>query len=165
MRKTYASPGGAQDQLFLPTYDHQGGSACSACDTTQLVTRESRAEDGPEVHYDTIGSANVDIRDGATRELSKEDMRILCLEMEAAGLVETFPSLVIRGICDCADSHKNKRWQPYAAAAAAAYMKELLLMVPSQAVATMEHAADIMKQIGEWIFSFLFDRNLNMGIV
>jgi nucleoside phosphorylase len=92
MRKTYASPGGAQDQLFLPTYDHQGGSACSACDTTQLVTRESRAEDGPEVHYGTIGSANVDIRDGATRELSKEDMRIFCLEMEAAGLVETFPS-------------------------------------------------------------------------
>jgi hypothetical protein len=55
---------------------------------------------------------------------------------------------VIRGICDYADSHKNKRWQPYAAAAAAAYMKELLLMVPFQAVATMEHAADIMKQIG-----------------
>jgi nucleoside phosphorylase len=165
MRKTYASPGAAQDRLFLPTYDHQGGSTCSACDTAQLVARESRAEDGPEVHYGTIGSANVVIKDGAVRELLKEDMRILCLEMEAAGLMETFPSLVIRGICDYADSHKNERWSPYAAAAAAAYMKELLLMIPSQATAMMEHAADIMKQIGEQIFSFLFNRNSKMGIV
>ncbi|CAN9403213.1 unnamed protein product [Alternaria alternata] len=45
---------------------------------------------------------------------------VLCFEMEAAGLMNSFPCLVIRGICDYADSHKNKRWQPYAAATAAA---------------------------------------------
>src|SRR3989440_3608490 len=44
-------------------------------------------------------------------------------EMEAAGLMDSFPCLVIRGICDYADSHENDRWQPYAAAVAAAYAK------------------------------------------
>ncbi|KAJ5666530.1 Nucleoside phosphorylase [Penicillium maclennaniae] len=48
--------------------------------------------------------------------------------MEAAGLMNNYPYLVIRGICDYADSHKNKQWQGYAAASAAAYAKELLLV-------------------------------------
>jgi hypothetical protein len=51
--------------------------------------------------------------------------------MEAAGLMNHFPCLVIRGICDYADSHKNKEWQPYAAGTAAAYAKELLGVIPA----------------------------------
>jgi hypothetical protein len=50
--------------------------------------------------------------------------------MEAAGLMNDFPCLVIRGICDYADSHKNNTWQPYAAATAAAYAKEVLSVIP-----------------------------------
>ena len=56
--------------------------------------------------------------------------------MQVAGLVDTFLCLVIRGICDYADSHKNKQWQPYAAATAAAYAKELLLSVPGWDIAS-----------------------------
>jgi hypothetical protein len=48
--------------------------------------------------------------------------------------MDNFPCLVIRGICDYADSHKNKAWQPYAAATAAAYAKELLYIVPGKSV-------------------------------
>lgn len=48
--------------------------------------------------------------------------------------MDTFPCLVIRGICDYADSHKNKIWQPYAALTAALYAKELLLVIPGQGV-------------------------------
>jgi nucleoside phosphorylase len=59
---------------------------------------------------------------------------VLCVEMEVAGLMDEFPCLVIRGICDYADSHKNKRWQPYAAATAATYAKELLSIIPTQEV-------------------------------
>lgn len=55
---------------------------------------------------------------------------ILCFEMEAVGLMNDFKCLVIRGICDYADSHKNKLWQPYAAAVAAAYATELLSVIP-----------------------------------
>lgn len=40
------------------------------------------------------------------------------------------------GICDYADSHKNKKWQPYAAATAAAYAKEFLSVIPVNRVAT-----------------------------
>jgi hypothetical protein len=46
-----------------------------------------------------------------------------------------FPGLVIKGICDYADSHKNKRWQPYAAGTAAAYAKELLSAISAAEVA------------------------------
>ncbi|KAF3798540.1 hypothetical protein GCG54_00015244 [Colletotrichum gloeosporioides] len=51
---------------------------------------------------------------------------VLCFEMEAAGLMTEFPCIVIRGISDYADSHKNDDWQYYAAATAAACTKELL---------------------------------------
>ena len=50
--------------------------------------------------------------------------------MEAAGLMNSFPCLVVRGICDYCDSHKNKTSQPYAAATAAAYAKEVILSIP-----------------------------------
>jgi len=77
------------------------------------------------------------MRDGATRDhISSEFGEVLCFEMEAAGLMNSFPCLVIHGICDYADSHKNKRWLPYAAGTAAAYAKELLLVIP---------AADVVK--------------------
>lgn len=44
-------------------------------------------------------------------------------------MMDNFPCLIIRGTCDYADSHKNKRRQPYAAATAAAYAKDLLLEI------------------------------------
>jgi nucleoside phosphorylase len=46
--------------------------------------------------------------------------------MRGAGMWDTLPSLVIKGVCDYADSHKNKVWQDYVAATAAAYMKAFL---------------------------------------
>jgi ankyrin repeat domain-containing protein 50 len=55
--------------------------------------------------------------------------------------MNSFPCLVIRGICDYADSHKNKMWQHYAAATAAACAKEVLSVMPAAEVATT-HAAN-----------------------
>jgi len=48
-----------------------------------------------------------------------------------------FPCIVIRGICDYADSHKNKDWQEYAAAVAAAFAKEVLSVVQAPEVDQM----------------------------
>jgi hypothetical protein len=62
---------------------------------------------------------------GVTREKLRQESGTICLEMEAAGLMDNFPCLVIRGICDYSDTHKNKNWQPYAAATVAAYAKEV----------------------------------------
>jgi nucleoside phosphorylase len=140
MQAQYSFPTNHQDQLFLPSYTHQHGATCGQCDLSQTVSRPARPDHEPRIHYGTIGSANTVVKDSATRDGLKKDMDILCVDMEAAGLMNSFPCLVIRGICDYADSHKNKRWQPYAAAAAAAYMKELLLIIPSQQVMQLRSA-------------------------
>jgi len=50
--------------------------------------------------------------------------------MEAAGMMDNLQCLPIRGICDYSDSHKNKEWQGYAAATAAAYARGLLEGLP-----------------------------------
>jgi hypothetical protein len=69
--------------------------------------------------------------------------------MEAAGLMNDFPCLVIRGICDYADSHKTKEWQGHAAAVAAAYAKELLLMVAIDQINKTPTARDTLADSGE----------------
>lgn len=85
------------------------------------------------------------IKDAVTRDRVRDELGIICFEMEAAGLVDHFPCLVIRGICDYADSHKNKRWQRYAAATAAAYAKELLSIIPVNQVDSTPFAAEALK--------------------
>lgn len=74
------------------------------------------------------------MRFGAERDRIAKELNALCFEMEAAGLEENFRCIVIRGICDYSDSHKNKRWQRYAAATAAAFAKEFLGCVLPQGV-------------------------------
>jgi hypothetical protein len=54
--------------------------------------------------------------------------------MEAAGLMNVLPCLVILEICNHGNSHKNKRWQGYAATTAVAYAKELLFVIPQSHV-------------------------------
>ncbi|OHE97277.1 hypothetical protein CORC01_07332 [Colletotrichum orchidophilum] len=71
------------------------------------------------------------IKSGRLRDtISAHHGGVLCFEMEAAGLMNELPCVVIRGICDYADAHKNKLWQEYAAAVAAAYAKELVTALP-----------------------------------
>jgi nucleoside phosphorylase len=144
-KKQYEYQGEKHDQLFEATYDHEGGTTCRNCDQTKVVERPSRDDTNPEIHYGTIGSGNAVIKDGRTRERLRKDLGVLCIEMEAAGLMDEFSCLVIRGICDYADSHKNKRWQPYAAATAAAYAKELLSIIPAQEIVATTKAADALQ--------------------
>ena len=59
--------------------------------------------------------------------------------------MDNFPCLVIRGICDYSDTHKKKNWQPYAAATAAAYAKELLGVIAPVQVDKTPIAADAIK--------------------
>jgi len=74
------------------------------------------------------------MKDALHRDKLAEKWKVLCFEMEAAGLMNDFPCLVVRGICDYSDSHKNKEWQEYAAIAAAAYTKDLLYKIPPSRV-------------------------------
>jgi nucleoside phosphorylase len=131
---TRASAG--PDILFEATYNHVGGRTCESCSADKRVTRESEEREEIIIHYGTIASGNQVMRDGTTRDtVSAKLGGILCFEMEAAGLINTYPCLVIRGICDYADSHKNKKWQGYAAGTAAACAKEVLSVIPLAKVA------------------------------
>ncbi|KAH8705555.1 WD40-repeat-containing domain protein [Talaromyces proteolyticus] len=120
------------DRLFEADYSHIDGDTCEKCDERKLVDRKPR-DAGKQVmiHYGTIASGNQVMRSAVERDrISSELGGILCYEMEAAGLMNSFPCLVIRGICDYSDSHKNKQWQPYASGTAAIYAKKVLSIVP-----------------------------------
>lgn len=130
LQPTFAHPGAQQDRLFEAVYVHPGGDTCEKCDVNRLIKRDCRDSKGPVVYYGIIASANQIMKDGVTRDKLAKETGALCFEMEAAGLVNTFPCVVIRGICDYSDSHINKQWQPYAAAAAMAYAKDFLSVIP-----------------------------------
>ncbi|KAJ5622285.1 hypothetical protein N7528_005517 [Penicillium herquei] len=108
--------------------------SCKLCDRTEVVKRKAR---DMTVHFGLIASGNQVIKDAALRNKLKKDFdgHVLCVEMEAAGLMNNFPCIVIRGICDYADSHKNKDWQEYAAVRASAFAKEFLSFVQASEVA------------------------------
>ncbi|KAI0973695.1 ankyrin repeat protein [Xylaria arbuscula] len=130
---TFTRPDTEEDNLFDPYYDHPTESAndtCSHCDPNRIRHRLPRTTQNPKVHYGLIASGNQVMRDASTRDQLAREYGIICFEMEAAGLMDVAQCLVIRGICDYADSHKSKRWQGYAAAAAAAYAKEILSLIP-----------------------------------
>ncbi|KAF3235111.1 hypothetical protein TWF192_001077 [Orbilia oligospora] len=80
--------------------------------------------------------------------------------MEAAGLINVFPCLVIRGICDYADSHKNKIWQPHAVIVAAAFAKELLGYVQGVDVKLENSAMDLISGIRDQIYEARADIKL-----
>jgi nucleoside phosphorylase len=103
-------PGAENDLLFEADYNHASGSDCTSCDKAREIKRKPRKANGPVIHYGTAASANQLMRDSKKRDLYNKDYdgRILCFEMEAAGLMNSNPCLVIRGISDYADSHKRE---------------------------------------------------------
>ncbi|KAK6340207.1 hypothetical protein TWF730_001973 [Orbilia blumenaviensis] len=103
---------------------------CDLCDLTRTVQRPNRDYDFPHIYYGTIASANCVMKDGVKRDIISAQTGALCFEMEAAGLMNDFPCLVIRGVCDYSDGHKNKSWQPYAALVAALFARQLLCVIP-----------------------------------
>jgi len=141
----YAFPGMAEDRLYTAGYPHIGSSdTCKHCEAAQMIDRKDRSGTRPRIHYGCIASGNQVIRNAFERDLLRDNFGAVCVETEAAGLMNDFPCLVIRGICDYADSHKNDIWQKYAAASAAAFAKELLLFISSNEV---RHEQSIS---GEW---------------
>ncbi|KAL4868100.1 hypothetical protein BDV12DRAFT_108213 [Aspergillus spectabilis] len=132
---TFAHPGPEQDVLFEPNYDHaiieSEESECSHCDPDRIRSRQPREVQEPIVHYGLIASSHHFKRHGATRDKFAHKHGILCFETDAFGLRGAAQYLVIRGICDYADSHRSELWHAYAAAAAAAYAKEIISFIPT----------------------------------
>jgi nucleoside phosphorylase len=148
-------PGVLQDMLFDASYRHKhyqkhsvDGCICADCHcsqdpvcqqalktdcyslgcTGQLIPRHRLGKDSPEtfIHIGTIASANTVMKSGEHRDKVAETEGVIGFEMEGAGVWDNLPSIVIKGVCDYADSHKNKIWQNYAAACAACCTKAFL---------------------------------------
>jgi nucleoside phosphorylase len=145
----YATRPSTVDVLFESDYDHVNDDAnCDSCDLEHAIKRDTRDEN-LLVHYGLIASGNQVMKHGASRdEISNSLGGALCFEMEAAGLLNSFPCIVVRGICDYADSHKNKQWQEYAAATAAAFAKELLSVVVASQVMITRTADEALNEPG-----------------
>lgn len=48
------------------------------------------------------------MKNSVTRERLRKELNILYFEIKAADLIDNFLCVVIKSICDYADSHKNK---------------------------------------------------------
>ncbi|RAH75014.1 5'-methylthioadenosine/S-adenosylhomocysteine nucleosidase family protein [Aspergillus aculeatinus CBS 121060] len=141
-------PGDKEDQLFLPDYMHkhrnphdcdcvQPGKSCTiakhsscdqlGCEPEYLVPR-ARDENTTTLllHFGSIASGDQVIKSGQHRDRVAQTKNVIAFEMEGAGAWNYLPCLIIKGVCDYADSHKNKKWQRHAAAAAAASARAVL---------------------------------------
>ncbi|KAG9757778.1 purine and uridine phosphorylase, partial [Aureobasidium melanogenum] len=147
----FSRPREDRDRLYKADFVHPvglKGDCNDSCGVMPERTVERRArtqkEDNPAIHHGVIASGNWLMKDASVRDTFASEKGIMCFEMEAAGLMNHLPCLVIRGICDYSDSHKNKEWQGYAAMTAAAYAKDLLArMVPSQVQAEQKVAESL----------------------
>lgn len=132
-QRGYARPT-CEDLLFDPSFRHvDSGANCSKCtlsDDKEIVLRPERDEayGQPVVHRGLILSGGGVVKTPEDRDRLRRDQEdAICFEMEAAGIADELPCLVVRGICDYADTHKQDSWHRYAAAVAAAYAKAILL--------------------------------------
>lgn len=128
----YKRPPRSSDVLFKPTFLHPPGvdTCTTVCQAraSETIARKARPERAQvKIHHGVIGSASNLMRDASLRDkIAKED-GVVCFETESASLMDNKTGwLVVRGICNYSDTHKNDTWQNYAAAAAAVYAKHLL---------------------------------------
>lgn len=146
--KKFAHPGLEHDKLFRTSYRHIGEykSNCTACNQDNLLQRPQRTKDHKDklvFHRGRIATGNSVIQDGELRdEISARCGGVICVEMEAAGVDVNRRCLVIRGISDYADSHKNDVWRFHAAGNAAAFTRELLCRIRPGIVKDMEGMAN-----------------------
>ncbi|KID98429.1 NACHT and Ankyrin domain protein, partial [Metarhizium majus ARSEF 297] len=157
---TYQYPGIEQDKLFGSTHLHKHQSGCEHCKNPdkschrarhqtcdelecgrhgQLVERprlknhhetHGLAPLNPSVFFGCIGSGDKVIKSGQLRDIIAKKHNLVAFEMEGAGVWDEIPCIIVKSVCDYADSHKNKQWQNYAAATAAAATKALLERYP-----------------------------------
>ncbi|KAL2675661.1 hypothetical protein Neosp_011851 [[Neocosmospora] mangrovei] len=153
----YDYPGAENDHLYPTSYLHKHsltsacrecssgpGAVCNAsrklscrelgCDVQQRVPRK-RLQDSerlrvPRVLVGRLGSGDTVLKSGWDRDRIAKEHDLIAFEMEGAGAWDEIPCIIVKGICDYADSHKNKNWQNFAAATAASVAKALVEKYP-----------------------------------
>ncbi|KPM45173.1 hypothetical protein AK830_g1380 [Neonectria ditissima] len=113
------------------------------CDKGQTIERERLKENrdfeakgqiakaqAPCVFVGRFGSGDIVLKSGVERDTLARRHGILAFEMEGAGAWDEIPCIIVKGVSDYADSHKNKLWQDFAAATAACVAKALVERYP-----------------------------------
>lgn len=92
----------------------------------------------PNIHHGLIASGKMMAKSQRLREQFCKQYDIKLLDNGFQAVMDSIQGnckesfLIIRGVCDYNDGSRRKEWQPYAALAAAAYMKQLVLHIPKQ---------------------------------
>ncbi|KAH8669114.1 nucleoside phosphorylase domain-containing protein [Xylariales sp. PMI_506] len=139
----FSYPGSKLDKLFKSDYRHisRNDFTCSQCSEEKII-RQDHGERLPAFHRGPIVSGDQIIQDGEERDkLSSRFYNAICFDMEALPATVQTNCLVIRGISDYADSHKSYVWQPYAAATAAAFARQLLKDMPPKEIQRIPYRA------------------------
>ncbi|KAK1991933.1 phosphorylase superfamily protein [Colletotrichum falcatum] len=108
-------------RLATPPGEGQGGEDAERANAPE-----------PRVHIGRVGSGDTVMKSGEHRDSVAEAHGLVAFEMEGAGVWDEMPCIVVKGVCDYADSHKNKKWQDFAAAMAAAAARALLERYPAR---------------------------------
>jgi len=120
-------------------------------------TGNTAKDQKPCIHFGLIASGDTVMKSGEVLDEIAAKEKVIGFEMEGAGVWDEFPCVVIKGVCDYADSHKNKRWQSYAAAVAAACMKAFL----KEWVPTMSPLSDT---VGQGMYLFYIGRFVRLRV-
>jgi hypothetical protein len=95
-------------------------------DSSQILTAEIKEAQKACIHFGRLACGNQVMKSGLHRDRIARLEGAIGFEMEGAGTWDYLPTIMVKSVCDYADSHKNKDWQEYAAATAAACTKALL---------------------------------------
>ncbi|KAL8369289.1 hypothetical protein RB599_010557 [Gaeumannomyces hyphopodioides] len=149
----YSPPTDATDRMFRADYEHshhrEDCDDCDAdpprfcerasklscdeagCKTGRCAPRQNRQQERPvelvpQVFMGRVACGNAVMKSGKHRDAVAKEHDVIAFEMEGVGAWKEVPCIVVKGICDYADSHKNKEWQDFAAATAASVAAAIL---------------------------------------
>ncbi|KAK5052008.1 hypothetical protein LTR84_002812 [Exophiala bonariae] len=132
IRDVWQNPGREHDIMFDPDYEHKHqvegechvcspdetcdlarGASCKdvKCDTVKILVRGSDREDEHLlIHFGAFSSADQVIKSSKHRNAVTAADGAIAFEMQGAGVWDNFPTIIVKCVCDYADSHKNKKF-------------------------------------------------------
>ncbi|KAK2601614.1 hypothetical protein QQS21_004849 [Conoideocrella luteorostrata] len=145
-------PGCEMDKLFRADYVHQHRSSPRSCkcdcqhgsscdeakrtpcdrlgciyDKIERVRAATEQPPKPNIHVGTMASADIVMRASPEFVTQLKDRNVLGIDMEGGGVYRATDCIVIKGVVDYADTHKNKIFADYAAASAASVALAFLM--------------------------------------
>ena len=127
-------------------------------DGRTVPTSEIEEARKPSVHFGRLACSNQVMKSGKHRDQIAAEKEVIGFEMESAGTWDYVPTVVIKSVCDYADSHKNTQWQAYAATTAAACTKAILeewrsVDVPAGNPVNQQHPGQRQSQVIAYLMS------------